>query len=184
MKKIILLLLLLCFCFSWSSPAVANDQDAEIIFNRLLHIDNEKYKIKNENDENFYNSLQEYKDWEKLYIKYSQLNMHNNKLTEADIKYLLFIGFVAKTNSDASISEALSSDLVPIFNTNKTGILNVLSDLNFLIPSTCHYLNNYFGFEGKNGDLKMPFIEENKETILKVLGTNEGERCLACFMSN
>jgi hypothetical protein len=181
MKSFALSLILICLCFSSSTPAVENEHDAKLIINRLLHIDNEKYKTKNEDGKYFYNSLLEHKDWERLYIKFSQLDIEDKKFTETEIKYLLFIGFVAKTNLDAAISESLSSDLVPIFNKNKIVILKVLSDLNFLIPSTCHYLNSYFGFEGKNTDIKMPFIKENKATILKLLGKDEGERCMSYF---
>ncbi len=159
--KLSLFLLFLTACSSIT--AASNAQDAELMLNRLLHIDNKKYNIKNENGKFPYNSLLEYKDWERLYIKYFKLNIKNKIYTENEIKSLLFIGFIAKINSDAAISESLSSDLVPIFNNNKILILNVLSDLKFLIPSTCYYLNNYFGFEGKNIEKRTPFIKKNKK---------------------
>ncbi len=179
MRLIKLLLFLLFLSVSSSITAASNAQDAELMLNRILHIDNEKYNIKNENGKFFYNSLLEYKDWERLYIKYSKLNIKNKIYTENGIKKLLFIGFIAKINSDAAISESLSSDLVPIFNKNRNKILNVLSDLKFLIPSTCYYLNNYFGFEGKNIEKRTLFIKKNKENIIKYLGDTNGEKCIS-----
>ncbi len=181
MRLIKLSLFLLCLSISSSITAASNAQDAELMLNRLLHIDNEKYNIKNENGQLFYNSLLEYKDWERLYIKYSKLNIKNKIFTENEIKNLLFIGFIARINSDAAISESLSSDLVPIFNKNKILILNVLSDLRFLIPSTCYYLNNYFGFEGKNIGKRTPFVNKNKKNIVKYLGEDNGKKCISFF---
>jgi len=181
MNLIKLLLILLSLNACSAIAAASNEQDAKLILDRLLHIDNEKYNTKNASGQFFYNSLLEYKDWERTYIKYSRMNKTNKKFTEHEIKNLLFIGFVSKVNSDAAISESLSSDLMPIFNDNKTLILNVIAELNFLIPSTCYYLNNYFGFEGKNKENKIPFIKTNKEIIIEHLGKNEGERCLVEF---
>jgi len=179
-------LALLLFFLSVSSPitAASNAQDAELMLNRLLHTDNEKYNIKNEKGQFLYNSLLEHKDWERLYIKYSKLNIKNKKYSETEIKNLLFIGFIAKINLDAAISESLSSDLVPIFNKNKILILNILSDLKFLVPSTCYYLNNYFGFEGRNIEKKSPFIKKNKQTIMKYLGKTDGKKCISYLHQN
>ncbi len=183
MRLIKLSLFILFLTVSTSIIAGSNTQDAELMLNRLLHIDNEKYNIKNEKGQFFYNSLLEYKDWERLYIKYSKLNIKSKIYTENEIKKLLFIGFIAKINSDAAISESLSSDLLPIFNHNKILILNVLSDLKFLIPSTCYYLNNYFGFEGKNIEKRTPFIKNNKKNIMKYLGDTNGEECISYFVT-
>ena len=181
MRLIKLSLFILFLTVSTSIIAASNTQDAELMLNRLLHIDNEKYNMRNERGQLFYNSLLEYKDWERLYIKYSKLNIKSKIYTENEIKKLLFIGFIAKINSDAAISESLSSDLVPIFNNNnKILILNVLSDLKFLIPSTCYYLNNYFGFEGKNIEKRTPFIKKN---IMKYLGDTNGEECISYFVT-
>ena len=173
------LLLPVLIFFSLSACAGTYEQDSEIMINRLLHIDNEKYMTKTESGEYFYNSLLEYKEWENLYIKYSKYGDKNKIFTKPEIKKLLFIGYISKTNLDAAISESFSSDLVPIYNENTNMVVNVLSQLKFLIPSTCYYLSQYFGFEGKNIDKKQSFIDKNTPILLRELGEEEGKLCLS-----
>ena len=177
-----LLITSICMIFFISITACSSEQNDKIIINMLLHIDDDKYNTKDE-DGPYYDSLAEYKDWENAYIKYSKYEKSNKKLTKTEIKYLLFIGFVAKTNLDAAMSDSLSSDLIPLYNSNKELLLSTLADLNFLVPSTCYYLNNYFGFEDRNAEKKAPFIKQNKESIMKSLGETEGNKCMAFFTS-
>lgn len=178
MNTIKYILFFLVVSYSYPATAGTYEQDAELMLGRLLHIDNAKYKQKNKDGVIFYNSLSEYKDWEKLYIKYSKLGKKNKSLTEVEMKNLLFIGFIAKANLDAAVSEFFSSDMVPIYNANKLKMLNTLSDLKFLIPSTCYFMNNYFRYEGRNINLKQRFIDKNKPILIKGLGMTEGKLCL------
>ncbi len=152
--------------------------DSDVMINRLLHIDNEKFMSKTDDGEAFYNSLMEYKEWELLYIKYSKYDSDDKNLTEVELKNLLFIGYISWINSDAATSQSFSSDLVPIFNQNKSTVLNVISELKFLIPSTCYFLGNYFGFEGKNLEKKASFLEQNSSLLTRALGEANGETCL------
>lgn len=168
---------------SWVYPVWADEQerDSEILLNSLLHIKSEKYLKLSEDGEPFYNSLLEYKNWENLYVKYSNANNDNKNLSTNQIKKLLFMGFVAREKRDAAISQAFSSDFVGIYNANKSDVLDVLAKLNFLIPSSCYYLNNHFGFEDKNSDKEQPFLKENKSLIIKKLGDEGSKTCLAFF---
>lgn len=156
-------------------------EDAELILNRILHIDSEKYRSTNENGEYVYNSLREYKDWSKIYIKYSKYEQKNKTLSKKEAKLLLLVGFVAKTNMDAALSESFSSDLVPLYQANRDKILGIMSELKFLIPSTCYYLNNYFGFEGKNVNKKPLFVRKNKSAFIKAMGDKYSNVCLSYF---
>ncbi len=163
------------------APACASSHtivDSEVMINMLLHIDSEKFMSKTSSGEAFYNSLLEYKEWESLYIKYSKYDSDDKNLTEVEVKKFLFIGYISRLNLDAAMSQSFSSDLVPIFNQNKPIVLSVISDLKFLMPSTCYFLGNYFGFEGKNLDKKQAFLKENSPLLVKVLGESEGKACL------
>ncbi len=152
--------------------------DSDVMINRILHIDSEKFVSKTSEGEPFYNSLMEYKEWESLYIKYSRYDSDDKNLTEIEMKKLLFIGYISRLNSDAAISQSFSSDLVPIFNQNKYLVLNVISELKFLMPSTCYFFGNYFGFEGKNLEKKQDFLDKNSSLLVKALGKYDGEVCL------
>ena len=91
------------------------------------------------------------------------------------------MGFVARENRDAAISEAFSSDFIAVYNANKGDVLDILVELKFLIPSSCYYLNNHFGFEDKNSDKKQPFLDKNKSFIIKKLGDDSSKTCLEIF---
>ncbi len=134
-----------------------------------------------ENGETFYDSLMEFKEWESLYIKYSKFGSEERLLTKVEIKKLLFIGYISRVNSDAAISQSFSSDLVPIFNKNRDKFLNVMSDLKFLVPSTCYFLNNYFGFEDKNAEKKQAFLDRNRIDLIKAFGEPDSDICLEYF---
>jgi len=164
--------------FESACASTSTSIDSDVMINRLLHIDSEKFMSKTSSGEPFYNSLMEYKEWERLYIKYSKYDSDDKNLTEVEIKKLLFIGYISRTNSDAAISQSFSSDLVPIFNQNKPIVLSVISDLKFLMPSTCYFLGNYFGFEGKNLEKKQAFLVKNSPLLVKALGESDGNTCL------
>lgn len=166
---------------STTSCAGNTQPDSEILLNRMLQIDNNRYFTKTESGESTYNSLAEYRDWENLYIKYSHYDKKSKTLNEHEMKILLLIGFIARNNQDAAISESLSSDLVPLFRENTAVFLKTLSELNFLVPSSCYYLNRYFGFEGKNAEQKPAFVKHYSEEISRTLTPADAKQCLAFF---
>lgn len=180
LKKLLLLLLLY---FININPIIAhsNEQDAKIILDMLLNIKNEKYNKITNKGKAIYDYLLEYKTWNRVYVKYAKPFEKNKRLTEQEMKYLLFIGFVARTNLDASTSESLATEMISIYNANKTLLLKSLANRNFLIPSTCYYMNRYFGFEDKNEEKKIPFIKQNKELIIMSLGKAKGDQCMSYF---
>ena len=179
MSKFLRLFTVLFFFATQSACEVSSTvDDSDVMINRLLHIDNEKFISKTSEGEPFYNSLMEYKEWESLYIKYSKYGSSDKNLTEVEVKKLLFIAYIARLNSDAAISQSFSSDLVPIFNQNRPTVLKVISELKFLMPSACYFLGKYFGFEDKNLDKKEDFLQRNSPVLIKALGENEGEACL------
>ena len=174
-------MMMLMLALSIQVQANESKDDAALMLNRLLHIDSHQYYVKDSDGKHRYDSLSEFKDWEKIYLKYSQSDNRHGTIPEVRLKYLLFVGFIAYSNNDAAISEALSGDLLTVYNANRTRMLKILADLNFLVPSTCYYLNNYFGFEGKNADKKSGFMTKNRPIIKKVLEPKTAKLCLRYF---
>ncbi len=175
--------LLLLLCLISINPIIAHssEQDAKIMLDMLLSIKNDKYNTTTNEGKAIYDSLLEYKTWSRVYIKYAKPFKKNKRLTKQEMKYLLFIGFVARAILDASTSESLATDIIPIYNQNKALLLKSLASRNFLIPSTCYYMNRYFGFEDKNEEKKIPFIKQNKELIIMSLGKVKGDQCMSYF---
>ncbi len=169
------------FIVLYLSACVGIQSDSEVMVNRLLHIDDKKFISKTEGGETFYDSLSEFKEWEVLYIKYSKYGAEEQYWTNDELKKLLFIAFIARTNSDAAISESFSSDLIPVYNQNSDQVLAILSELKFLVPATCYYFNEYFGFEGKNAEEKGEWLKRNKSRFVSNLGNADGKACFAFF---
>ncbi|WP_444930770.1 hypothetical protein ACJJIF_03015 [Microbulbifer sp. SSSA002] len=172
---------LLALTFIMLSLPVLASPDVELMINRLLQIDSDKYYSETDSGEKYYDSLAEYKEWESLYIKLSKYNLKDKQLNQDEAKKLLFMGFIARANSDAAISEAFSSDLTVIFNANKNILIEVMSELSFVVPSTCYYLSEYFGFEGKNKKSKRQWIGENRALLENGLGSREYSECMVFF---
>ncbi|MGD8592668.1 MAG: hypothetical protein PVF82_07535 [Gammaproteobacteria bacterium] len=53
--------------------------------------------------------------------------------------------------------------------------------LHNLIPSTCHYLNRYFGFEEKNLEKKPAFLQKHVPIIKATLHETKAQSCLGYF---
>jgi len=104
------------FIVLYLSACVGMQSDSEVMVNRLLHIDDKKFISKTGGGETFYDSLSEFKEWEALYIKYSKYGAEEQYLTNDELKKLLFIAFITRSNSDAVILESFSSDLIPVYN--------------------------------------------------------------------
>ena len=126
-------------------PGYAQPNDAEIIIHRLLNIPDPNHSYLDQQGKQRYNALQAYKTYEALYLRYKKQLQQQS--TPAAIKYYLYIGAIAQQNRNGAITEALSSDLMPLYRRHPQHYLDVLRELPFLIPSTCYYLGNYFGFE-------------------------------------
>jgi len=156
----------------------ASSQEESLLINMLLNINSEQYVDQQTDGTTSYDSLREYQDWTQIYINNSNYDSNNKTLTAKQIKKLLFMAFISKTNNDAGLAEALSSDLVPIYNANKTLFLQSLHELDFLLPATCYYLGNYFGFEDKHKSEAKQFIADNKPLFQTVLSPTQVDSCL------
>ncbi len=170
MKKLAVFLLILFFTsvlYSTENPYL----------NFLLNIKSEKY-YETINGKMLYDSLAEFQDLGKLYVetrtKVTKRNAHLN-----DIKFFSFIGFVAYNRNAAATKEAMLSDFIQVYYTNRDNLLSVLNELPFLIPSSCYYIGKHFGFEGKFTNDKKPFMNENKAHFLKKLSKDNAEKCLS-----
>lgn len=176
-------IVLLSFLLLWNSQLLASelDTDAQTILNRLLSIQNPKNTYTDEKGGVFYDFLKDQQQWTGVYTKYKKQIQNSDERMDENIKYWLFIGFVARVTKGAEIQEAFSGDLVPMYEQKPRLFLKILKELPFLIPPTCYYMNNYFGFEDKNICRRSRFVEENKVIIYNTLGQELGSRCLDCF---
>jgi len=148
-----------------------------------MNINNPEHSYVDEKGVSRHDSLEAYKAWENVYLKYDQSNEpKDKKLFDRDsLKTLLLIGYIAKIKNDAAVSQALAGDLVPIYNANRELSLEILKELPFLVPSTCYFLSRFFGWEGKNREQKKPFLTANRELIANRLGSDQGRQCLKFF---
>lgn len=164
-------------------PATAGIEpdDAAEILNYLLDMQSAAHRRIDVQGESVYDTLKAYQAWQALYVKYAQLDVDPAGFREDDLRIYLLIGMVARLKLDAAISEAFTSDLMGIYENHPELTLGILKQLPFLIPSTCRYLNAYFGFEDRNSDRKPQFLKENAERIERALAPADAQRCLGYF---
>jgi hypothetical protein len=170
MKKTLLLFIF----FIFSSGVYSSESH---YLNQLLNIKSEKYN-KIIGEDTIYDELAEYKDRQKLYLE-AKKNATNKLASLNDIKLFSFIGFVAQTTNDAATSEAMLSDFIQVYYTNRDKLLTVLNEIPFLIPSSCYYIGKHFGFEDKFTNNKEPFISDNKVYFSKILNKDNYTKCLS-----
>lgn len=183
-KSLTSLLLLSLLTLGCAKTVTKKPSDTEIMVNRLLDIKEERFILSDSEGEPSYNELKAYKEWESIYIKYSKYNEADKSLSRDELKKLLWMAYIVKETSNASLSEAFSSDLTPVFQQNKAEFIKIMSELTFLIPSSCYYLNKYFGFEGKNAEKKEAFMRNNKPAFLEGLGSEKAGQCLQYFLKS
>ena len=145
--------------------------DAQFFVNAILEIEDPLFFSKDSDGIEKYDELKAQQKWGELYNKYKKLAESGD---EKGFKYYLFIGFLAFSLNNAELSEAYSSDLIPLFNKDALTFLETLKELPFLVQSMGTYMNNYFGFEDKNADKKPDFLKNNKQLIMDILGTEDG----------
>ena len=141
----------------------------------FLNIKGETF-YENKNGQPVYNELKAYKAIEKKYIDLVEA-ARIPQATEKSLKYLLFFGYAAYQRNDAASMEALSSDLMTVYLNNKKNFLTALRDAPTLIPSSCYYLGNYFGFEDKHKGEYEGFYNEQKNSFLEHLNENQTAAC-------
>jgi hypothetical protein len=176
-------ILLLFICLSCQSVAYSDvePQDAAEIVNSLLDLPNSRFYFEQKDGTKSYNELKEYKSWGALYDKYAQLSVKSEDFSEEKLKVYLLLGMVAKLRIQAATMEALNSDLMQLYEKHEKSVLTVLNELPYLIPSTCHYLNRYFGFEDKNLEKKPAFLQKHVPIIKATLHETKAQSCLGFF---
>lgn len=118
--------------------------------------------------------LEHYKEWGKLYHKMKD----QQQMTKNQLKILLFMNFIADERTKIEPQEEIAKDIMPIFTKQPDKILKILSELPFLISSTCSAVNNYFDLMGKDNGKKQ-FLKKYEEEIVKSLGKDNASICLS-----
>ncbi len=139
-------------------------EDAYILLDNLLKLSEKKSDTRA--------SLDEYKKWERIYIKYSRVK----NPTATDIKVFLLMVFIAHEHYHAHTLEESAEDIVPIYQTNRELFLKVLNQNSYLIPATCDQLREYYDLYMRPG--KKEFIDTNKQLILNLLGEQHSSECI------
>ncbi len=172
-------IILTFFIFSFFSSGAYPFENPYL--NHLLNIKSEKYNKTIEGN-TIYNELAEYKDREQLYLEARNKAMKKGAGLD-DIKFFSFIGFVAYNRNAAATKEAMLSDFIQVYYTNRDKLLSVLNELPFLIPSSCYFIGKHFGFEDKFKNDKEPFIKDNKGYFSKALNKDNYTKCLSIISS-
>ena len=181
MKRLYILLLSFGLLYQPLAYSDVESQDSAEIVNSLLDLPNSRFYATQKDGSQQYNELKEYKSWGALYDKYAQLSVKPEDFNEEKLKVYLLIGMVAKLRTQAATMEAFNTDLMHIYEKHEQSVLTILNDLPYLIPSTCHYLNRYFGFEDKNLEKKPAFMEKHAPTIKATLHDKKAQSCLEFF---
>ncbi|GJL49587.1 MAG: hypothetical protein NPIRA01_08140 [Nitrospirales bacterium] len=158
-----------------ASSALADNfhDDSAFLIRTLLNIENSALM---ENGQ--YNGLKEYKAWGALYERYHESAQSKSDLHSEGLKVFLFIGYVAHARLQAATSESFTSDLMPIYLTRQDSLWEILRENPFLVPSTCHYLGAFFGFEERHVEGKPAFLSETRPIIKQALPHKEAELCI------
>ncbi|HCK82356.1 MAG TPA: hypothetical protein PK880_06980 [Candidatus Competibacter sp.] len=166
-----------------SSVALAGvtQNDAALILDTLLDLENPAHRSTNEQGKPVYDALRAYQDWAALYQKYAQRDRDSAQFSQDSLRVYLLLGWIAQAKLDAATMEAFAGDLVPLYERNEESVLGVLKDLPFLISSTCRYLDRHFGFEDKNRDKKPVFLAAHADRIKQVLTPKDAESCIRYF---
>jgi hypothetical protein len=155
------------------SPAISDDG---LLVSTLLNISQPVF-IK----DGVYDGLTAYKAWGDLYERTLNQARTGSVKDDSSLRRFLFLGFIAGARTQAATSEAFTSDLMSLYRQRPEQILIVLRDLPFLVPTTCHYLGAYFGFEDREPEGKPGFLKENRERIQSLLHKSEAAMCLAAI---
>lgn len=173
MLKSVILFLLVFMAFSCRSSnegPITNSMNAHL--GLLLGIESEKA-----------DPLSEFKAQEKVY-KELRKKLSQEEVSLSDMKYFLFIGFVASEKNAAATQQALASDLIPIYENAPLTFLRAIKDASFLTKSACYYLGRHFGFEDKNTEKFKPFIRANETLIRDSLDSSQGDLCITQIEEN
>lgn len=162
-------------CMAEEYPPI-DAQDAQEILSVLLGVRMAQYQSENADGEKVYNPLKAYHGWGDIYQKYYTDAKTHGRLN--DIKVYLFLAYTARLKNQIDSSEVFSTDLYTVYIKHEKTLLAALKKNPYLIPSTCYYLGNYFGFESKHSEDKPGFLAAHRKTLLDTLGEKHAETCL------
>ena len=158
-----------------------NYSDYELILSALLEENQKRFTYKDSSGKNRFDELKEFKALESIYIQNIEPVKGSSKLTNKQIKTIMFFAFYAKEINSAAFQEYLASDLLPLYLKNKNIFLTVLNNKPFLIDANCSRLNAYFSFEDQQTISRSNFIKLNKAIFSKVLNADNFKRCFQHF---
>ncbi|MCF6325261.1 MAG: hypothetical protein L3J89_13235 [Gammaproteobacteria bacterium] len=185
MKSILLIFFILVSACSSTNASEKNKHEEEneysTLLSSLLNINEDKYTYIDAKGKKQPDSLKMFKELERIYIKNITPDFSNNKFSTKRLKIIMFYSFYAHEKKSGAFQEYLASDLMPIYNENRDGFLQILKQLPFLTLSNCNRLNAYFGFEGKNIENKTTFIKQNKTYFKNNLNAKQFETCISSF---
>ena len=144
-----------------------SEHEAYVLLDNLLTLSEESPNQKVQ--------LAQYKEWEKLFAKFSSSS--NEKMTKNKMKIYLFMTFIANEKTKIHPQEEIAKGIVPVFTRQSEMILSMLNELPFLIPSTCSSINDHFDLFGAK-EQKQQFIKKYEGVILKSLGKEHTKVCL------
>lgn len=176
----LVLLLTGCSFLSMTESTASEKDDYSIIFSNLLGINENRFTYIDSEGKQHPDHLRLFKELEEIYIRYIEPQQDGTYSRER-IKVIMLFAFYAENRSSGAFSEYLASDLQPIYTKNRLTFLELMRELPFLIPSVCHRLNAFFGFEGKHTSGKDSFIRENTIQFATHLSAKQAETCLAQF---
>lgn len=156
------------------ASAGVDPADAAEILDNLLRLPQPAYVTA---DGQGQDELKSYQGWSALYGRYFQ-RASADEVTPTDLKVFLLLGKIAGESTDAAMMQSFTVDLMAVYEKHRQPMLGVLKELSFLIPSTCHYLGRYFGFEDKHVDDKPAFLQANRSVMEKALPGANAAACL------
>jgi hypothetical protein len=116
------------------------------------------------------------KGWGALYARYHQGARDGDQTA---LRVWLLMGYTAAAKADASTSEDLSNDLLPVYQAHPDALLAALADNAWLVPVTCFYLGKHFDFQDRRGAGRDAFVEGQAARITRALPAPAAARCLA-----
>jgi hypothetical protein len=144
--------------------------DAQEIVETLLGIDPARHAT----------PLAAMQGWGELYARYRDAAAAGDAQA---LRVWLLIGQVALARADAGSVEAFSADLMPVYAAGPDAVLAALSENGWLVPSTCFYLGNWFGHEGRHAGDRPAFLAAEAPRIAAALHPRDARGCIGQIVS-
>lgn len=147
------------------AAAEVDAADAQEIVETLLGLDPARHAT----------PLEAMQGWGALYLKYRDAAMDGD--AEA-LRVWLLIGHAALAKAGAATVEAFSADLMPLYAAQPQAMLAALAENGWLVPSTCFYLGNWFGHDGRHGEDRPAFLATDAPRIAAALHPSAARMCI------